>query len=991
MKNKPLDFQAATADHVLEAYKNGQKRVLVADEAGLGKTTVASEVVRRVKEELAHEVLDDDGLYCIVYVCCNLQIAQQNIDTLSDEGAKVDLSQSRLSMQHYVYYRKRAELKEQGKDTLILSLTPATSFQMTWGTGSANERALIYACLTLLPEFESQEQKDKLSSMLVGWAPKAWEWMSVYYYNEVRKTNMSEYRETVVEAMKSHLNKERKNGGSYLQRLIELANSDHDKKWNNDSYYFIIELRKMFADISLEILKPDLVIMDEFQKFSSLIDTDKATETEENMIARKFFANKDTYILLLSATPYKPYTTLEELNESNNDEQYKDFHRLMDFLHANEENSMDFKAIWRSYSTALKHLEQETNDTIVEKHHTAEDMLYHVMGRTERSNEGIIKEKIPSIDDYLSTGDITSFVQMQHLIDNCRKFGKKVYSAPVDYSKSSAYQLSFMDNYKLKDRISDAWKAGACRGIAKDCLLLNRDAVESYTLDDYKNARLDFVIDTIFGNGKNATGAETLLWVPSSHPYYTQQPNVFTKNESFSKFLVFSSWGMVPKMLACLISYETERRLLHRTKDAYHDKDFQLLKDSEQTKALSIMCTVSTYLAELYKPEEYYGLSLGAIKHTIKKEIREKLREYGSDRVNRVSSLDVYQLMLALDNSDVKPRNIPQDAEEVLANMAIGAPAMCLYRIFERLGDDNAKTHAEDVARDMIAIFNNRQGIAAVRNNCRSHSNYFLNVIDYCIEGNLQSVLDEFVHMIGEAKNVESIVTRIKESFIPANYQQVNTIQTFGTDSKYTMRKHFAVDFGSGKQTEKDVNHATNLRSAFNSPFRPFVLASTSVGQEGLDFHWYCRKMIHWNLPSNPQNLEQREGRINRYKCLSVRRNIAKLYKSTFKWDDMFERASEELKGNNPEMVPFWYLPLNDEHFKNIKTEMIERIVPMYPMSEDESRYSRLIKVLSLYRLTMGQPRQEELLQMLDGKISSEQMKQLLFDLNPFSRNQKDK
>ncbi len=61
----------------------------------------------------------------------------------------------------------------------------------------------------------------------------------------------------------------------------------------------------------------------------------------------------------------------------------------------------------------------------------------------------------------------------------------------------------------------------------------------------------------------------------------------------------------------------------------------------------------------------------------------------------------------------------------------------------------------------------------------------------------------------------------------------------------------------------------------------------------------------------------------------------------------------------------------------------------MYPMSEDESRYRRLIKVLSLYRLTMGQPRQEELLQMLDGKITPEQMKQLLFDLSPFSRNKK--
>lgn len=989
MKNKPLDFQAATAEHVLEAYKKGQKRVLIADEAGLGKTTVASEVVRRVKEELAKDVLEDDGLYCIVYVCCNLQIAQQNIDTLSDDGAKVDLSQSRLSMQHFVYFRKKAELQAQEKDTLVLSLTPATSFQMTYGTGSANERALMYACLSLLPEFKEKEQLDKLSSLLVGGAPTAWEWMSVYYYDEVRKSNMSEYRDTIVKAMANQLAKPTSEGETLMQRLVCLCNSEQDKQWLNDVYYFTIELRKVFADISLEILKPDLVIMDEFQKFSSLIDTDKATETEENMIARKFFANKDTYILLLSATPYKPYTTLEELNDSNNDEQYKDFHRLMDFLHANDDTKVDFKTIWRNYSSALKHLEKETEETIGQKHQSAENMLYHVMGRTERSNEGIIHEYLPVIDDYLSEGDITSFVQMQHLIDNCRKFGKKVYSAPVDYAKSSAYQLSFMDNYKLKDTIAEAWKVGAGKGIKKDCLLLDRKQVENYRLEDYKNARLDFVIDTIFGKGKKSTRAESLLWIPASHPYYTQQPNVFTKNESFSKYLVFSSWGMVPKMLACLISYETERRLFRRTKETYHKDDSQILKDSAKTKALTIMHTVSTCLADMYDPEECYGMQLSAIKQQVKKTVRNKLNEFDGNTVSRVSSLDIYQLLLAFDNPDEGIRNIPEDAVDVLAEMAIGAPAMCLYRIFKRIGDVNAKEHAEDVAKVLISIFNNRQGIAAVRSNCRAHSNYFQNVVDYCIMGNLQAVLDEFVHMIGENKSPGTIVARMKESFTDAVPQQVNTIQTFGTDAKYTMRKHFAVDFGSGKQTEKDVNRSINVRSAFNSPFRPFVLASTSVGQEGLDFHWYCRKMIHWNLPSNPQNMEQREGRINRYKCLSVRRNIAKLYTDIFKWNDMFDKASTELKGDNPEMVPFWYLPLNDEYFKGIETEKIERIVPMYPMSEDESRYSRLIKVLSLYRLTMGQPRQEELLQMLEGKISQNQIKQLLFDLSPFSRKQK--
>lgn len=987
MKNKPLDFQAATAEHVLEAYKNGQKRVLVADEAGLGKTTVASEVVERVRKELANEVLKDN-LYCIIYVCCNLQIAQQNIDTLSDDGAKVDLSQSRLSMQHFVYYRKKAELPKNGK--LVLSLTPATSFQMTYGTGSVDERALIYSCLTLLPEFSSNEVKEQLSSILVRDASVSWPNKLAAYVTAVSEENMFDYRKIIIEQLYYHLNQNNNEDETLNNRLLRLCNSTHDEDWKKETNQIISKLRKIFADISLEILKPDLVIMDEFQKFSSLIDTDKATETEENMIARKFFANKDTYILLLSATPYKPYTTLEELNDSNSDEQYKDFHRLMDFLHANDETKVDFKSIWREYSSALKHIEKETEETIGQKHQSAESMLYHVMGRTERSNEGIIHEELPPIDDYLSVGDITSFVQMQHLIDNCRKFGKKVYSAPVDYTKSSAYQLSFMDNYKLKDTIAEAWKAGAGKGIKKDCLLLDRNEVENYRLEDYKNARLDFVIDAILGKGKKSTGAESLLWIPASHPYYTQQPNVFTKNESFSKYLVFSSWGMVPKMLACLVSYETERRLFRRTKEVYHPKnDSQILKDSAKTKALTIMHTVSTCLADMYDPEECYGMPLSAIKLQVKKAVRNKLNEFEGNTVSRVSSLDIYQLLVAFDNPDEEIRNIPEEAEDVLAEMVIGAPAMCLYRIFKRIGDANAKEHAEDVAKALISIFNNRQGIAAVRSNCRSHSNYFQNVVDYCIMGNLQAVLDEFVHMIGENKSPETIVARMKESFTDAVPQQVNTRQTFGTDAKYTMRKHFAVDFGSGKQTEKDVNRSINVRSAFNSPFRPFVLASTSVGQEGLDFHWYCRKMIHWNLPSNPQNMEQREGRINRYKCLSVRRNIAKLYSETFKWDDMFGKASTELKGDNPEMVPFWYLPLNDEHFKGIETEKIERIVPMYPMSEDESRYSRLIKVLSLYRLTMGQPRQEELLQMLEGKISQDQIKQLLFDLSPFNRNRK--
>ena len=63
----------------------------------------------------------------------------------------------------------------------------------------------------------------------------------------------------------------------------------------------------------------------------------------------------------------------------------------------------------------------------------------------------------------------------------------------------------------------------------------------------------------------------------------------------------------------------------------------------------------------------------------------------------------------------------------------------------------------------------------------------------------------------------------------------------------------------------------------------------------------------------------------------------------------------------------------------------IERIVPMYPFSRDEISYERLIKILSLYRLTLGQARQEELLEYIFQNFEdTEEMKDLFINLSPF-------
>ena len=79
------------------------------------------------------------------------------------------------------------------------------------------------------------------------------------------------------------------------------------------------------------------------------------------------------------------------------------------------------------------------------------------------------------------------------------------------------------------------------------------------------------------------------------------------------------------------------------------------------------------------------------------------------------------------------------------------------------------------------------------------------------------------------------------------------------------------------------------------------MLATTSVGQEGIDFHWWCHSIVHWNLPANPVDFEQREGRVDRYKGHAIRKNVAAAHRSaalapgvTDPWTAVFEAAAAE-------------------------------------------------------------------------------------------------
>ncbi|MDE7414488.1 MAG: helicase [Muribaculaceae bacterium] len=991
------DFQKATADRIAEIFRKatigsdgkeiisgGQRRVLLADEVGLGKTHVASEVIDQVRE-MRKEVNDD--MYRVVYVCSNMSIANQNIGKLGVKNT-ANITESRLSMQHLTIREREAkipELKNGEMGEIIIPLTPSTSFSLRGSSkGNANERALIANILFRLDELS--RFRPQLSKLFQGWSgDNGWEFWLKHYSRRVDNLG-----HVYLDDVKRYLY-QNPAFWEIEKELIENFNQGNIE--NLDSTRIINMLRRIFADLSLSMLKPDLIIMDEFQRFSSLLDYND--ESEQSAIVKKFFdqeCGQQPLILLLSATPYKPFSTLEELTEYNSDEHYEDFNRLMEFLFA---GGNEFQQLWSDYSHKLSHLHTEKFDVIHASKQSAEEKMYQGMCRTERLNEGLISSKAVT-EVPINTDDILSYCEMQKIVTACKeavgkgnKYRFSWCNVPMEYVKSSPYLLSFMDTYELKQKIETIYQ-GDIKGLPEpsDQVLIRENDISQFHKIPMRNARMQYLRDMMLPKGR---GAEYLLWVPASRPYYTTNAeNPFVRNKDFSKTLVFSAWEMVPRMIATLLTYEAEREVIFsKYKKAGYDK--KTGADRLKSIARQIISYPSEYLASLYDPETSFGEKIHIIRSNIRRRIKERLEGIKiSDRRNYGKILNVIKW---LDDPESEfPEEMPVNTVDVLTDMAIASPGVCLYRILK----DRSK--AEEIAGEFTKLFNRRISgyiIDTLQNKFHNDELYIDGVMDYCVMGNLQAVLDEYRHLCSDD---DEFVARMKEAIIREVPLQVDTYESFyeKTSNKKGIRTYYAVPFAKNKNTvdEKSESRSTNIRTAFQSPFYPFVLASTSVGQEGLDFHWYCRKIVHWNLPSNPQDLEQREGRINRYKCLAIRRNLAKIFPDIYDWDQLFETAGREVKrrfeGRYSEMVPNWCLPTEWLHEYSDSIEWIDRIVPQYPMSRDIERYRRLIDVLSLYRLTMGQPRQEELLEMLESQhLEESQIKQLLFNLSPISRRNK--
>ncbi len=1028
------DFQRKTVDYVFDRLyedDDGARRFLVADEVGLGKTMVARGVIARAIERLWASVDRID----IVYVCSNQAIARQNINRLNVLGERAIALPTRMTLLGL------DQLVRHGTDSAkvnFFSLTPGTTFNLRSSTGLARERAFLFRLTADLVELRSTLRR----LLRVGASRENFDaQIKAISLDSVSSDLTKAFRDKCV---KEHLVKQLAELCRELFRKPMEGLTDEERRKRNE---LVGRLRGCLAHASVELLEPDLIILDEFQCFTELLHgEDDAAGLAQALFEFTDRTGHEARTLLLSATPYQMLTLSSDTADEGS--HYNEFLDVIRFLYGPRRGPLiadDLTQETERFRRSLLSLPESKKEA---KRHrlNVEKLLRAVMARTERiasthKRDAMVTE--PPVDVRIHSDDLRDAVAIARLA--------RVVGAPctIEYWKSAPYLLNFMRDYVLKNELklrvgasTGAELLSALKAARPSCL--DRSHITSYRELCPRNGRMRALLDDVF-----ADGLAEQLWIPPSLEYYRGEG---TPRADLTKALLFSSWAMVPDAVAAVVSYEAERRMgmAKAGLNYFHPKGLRAIqfqrKDGRLTGLRAMLliypCPLLARIADPlgavanHREQITYDAMRGylarrlspcfeRLRSSANQEAERSTWEWASPVVldaidgNRGGEwLDSDGGFVALGDEKAWPDHVralatsfqdgrvagvvPERCLDLLVDLALGSPAICALRALRRIApelewdDPRLLAGASRIAWGFRTLFNINESVALLRK--ESKDRLWHGVLTYAARHNLQAVLDEYIHCLVESEGlvaaepdarVEGVADAarralsLRPSHVEVDDPKING-DTFEVD-RFRMRGRFAMRLADYKAEDGAVQRLTSVREAFNSPFRPFILATTSIGQEGLDFHPYCYRVYHWNLPSNPVDIEQREGRVHRYKGHAIRLNVADKYESAVRgsgtapvdpWRAMFENAQESAEVDDG-IVPFWICE------GRIK---VERRVLVLPYSKEATRLEWLKKSVAVYRLAFGQPRQDDLLaylRVVGSDMTPEELDALQIRLSP--------
>ena len=1009
-------FQRATVQAVLAAFDRRRKtrRFLVADEVGLGKTVVAQHVIREMMAKR-----DGGKPFVVFYMCSNLTIARQNRRKLlevlpADERADADCPVDRLSL-------LRASDPPEHPDLHLYSLTPDTSIPIRKRhrrDGRKEERALIHALVQRLwPRlFDEWGKKVFQGSATVHWKDSVKQQQDKAANTALRLAFLKSARQEFQLAEGQHF-------------LAELR-----ARWDSgeiDALDLIVHLRNALAASAIEEVSPDLVIFDEFQKFDDLLKKQE-DQAAERVIGRLLGHGMQTApaLLLLSATPYRLFTRRweEEAGASHRSE----FFELIEVLFGGDGKGSDQHASRKRAECEQAFVQLETElrkgQPASEEAHCArrviEELLSPIIARTERAShrDGWDEFRTEALSAPIAAEDLTIFKHLNLSFDD----GHRHSSVP--YWTSIPLPMQTMGNHYV------AWKSS--RQVDGNGIpVLNAEMRDAYrSLKTWPHPRLRAL--------SNLAPSEqlTVPWLPPTAPWWaprgpwkTQQPP--------RKLLVFSRFRAVPQAIAATLSYDLEARALAKAGLPYTEVSRRrLLSATEKRHPLLGLFHPSPFLVTSTDPLAAGTDDLPAIRRHVRRQLKEAIRRLGIVIRNGGPALPPWRLIARLDRvagkwdwiSDAwwwarneiatgetddtglgnllgdwdteaeQPLEVIRPAGfESLVDYALGSPGVVIGRALLRhfSGADVAEQvqNWEEAFPDILAAswmglrnyLDQRWFYQLLSKGSESYPDAILRAVT---DGNLESALDEHLWITGKLRNLqdEELAQELREGLtIKSGMFFLHPVDG-QRDATFSLRCHVALPFiqtqvRSLEDGEKPFR-TDDMRRAFNTPFWPYVLATTSVGQEGLDFHAWCDTLVHWDLCRNPVDLEQREGRIQRFGGLSIRRAIAaKLASEAIStrssaqspWARIAELADQRLSDESG-LAPWWVC----------ESGTVNRYVFDVPTSEQKHWLHWMKEQRLLYRLALGQPNQEDLVEILSNKSGLEPhaIREAVVNLSPWFR-----
>lgn len=1010
----PKPFQKAAVDAAFAAFADpdGRRRFLVADEVGLGKTVVAKELACRMADGGRRPLT-------IYYIANGHAVSHQNksrvVGFLGDSQLRDAIkTPDRLSL--------IAVEKRPATPVLIYALTPATSFpgaKARLTGGRKEERAFLKVLLEQsYPAFARDLDPDLLRLSARG----SWDW-AVTEAEKKFAASPHGLRQRFREALEVEF-------GEPVRAMLDLAlYGDTERRIKPlRPTTFVGRLRRALALATLRHQPPDLVILDEFQRYRQLLDEKDADPLLKALLEPEGSARRPA-ILLLSATPYPYLTTRWE--EARGALAHAELLKLIEFLAGSDARDRakdlfaDFGDKLRAISAHSDANRPELMEEVAEARRLRDELrrlMTPVMSRTER-------DSVASSDPLAGTKFLHAdplpedFQVYRHLAES---FAEQVRYEALPYWSSVPLPAQ-----SLGPRYA-AWKKARIKTAPKLTRMTRERRNKLNAPADWPDAKLRAL------NGVAPPALLSLPWVAPSLAWWPLRggwaaATADQKGGADPKLLMFSRFRATPPSVAALLSFGVEARCLPKKQGGY-EKAYRRRRFKLAAVPGPVMAAFhpSPWLIRNTDPLAKAGAPLGAVRKEVRRQIlaalprgiierdtvkaRRRHRSIarvlasiermagiaeqsaagwssaiGDDRAAQ-SAVRKWRQTLPIDR--ISPAELSD-----LVDFAIGAPGVVLGRALRRYDPTIL-----DGPRYPELVQLSWQGLRAYLDNPVILSslpgrNAVEQVMGAVVDGGFESVLDE--HFWLRAQNLHEGAAGLARDLKASLGLRAGSFSFHGIGGqphKIPVRCHVAVPFGDAEaepvvKVEGGVAQATparpdEVRRSFNTPFWPHVLATTSVGQEGLDFHPWCSHVVHWDLSSNPLDLEQREGRIQRYAGLSVRRKLAEELRDEVLGDpavvqhspwQCVERHAQRFVDESG-LRPWWVLDGAE-----IRRHVFER-----PFGRDILRFAQLREQRMIYRLALGQPNQEDFIDVLSrgGEVTRALLQPLVLDFSAMGLRQ---